>query len=75
MYHRMNNREKNTYVREHLLKALLNMMENTALSDISVSELAQRAGVGRASFYRNFTILEDVLVQEERRLFPDSGRR
>ena len=71
MYHRMhmNNQEKNTYVREHLLKALLKRMEQTGLSGISVSELAQRAGVGRASFYRNFTSIEDILVQEERRLF------
>ena len=65
----MNNQEKNTYVREHILNALLMMLENIPISDIVVSDLVQKAGVGRASFYRNFTSIEDVLVQEDRRLF------
>ena len=69
MYHRMNNREKNTYVRERLLEALLKVMAHTELSGISVSELAQAAGVGRASFYRNYGRVEDILIREERRLF------
>ena len=65
----MNNQEKNTYVREHMLSALMEMLGTTPLSDISVSDLVQKAGVGRASFYRNFTSVEDILIQEESRLF------
>lgn len=65
----MNNQEKNTYVREHMLNALMEMLELIPVSDISVCDLVQRAGVGRASFYRNFASVEDILIQEERRLF------
>ena len=64
----MNNQEKNTYVRSQLLAALLKMMLEQPFADISVSALVNRAQVGRASFYRNFTDKEDVLRQENDRL-------
>ncbi len=64
----MNNREKNTYVRSQILAALLEIMREQPFSDISISALASRAQVGRASFYRNFTDKEDVLRQENDRL-------
>ena len=67
----MNNQEKNSYVREHMLEALMKMLQETPISDITVSDLVQKAGVGRASFYRNFTTVEDILIQEERRLFDE----
>ena len=64
----MNNREKNTYVRSRIISALMAMMQEQPFSDISISALASRAQVGRASFYRNFTDKEDVLRQENDRL-------
>ena len=64
----MNNRQKNSYVRRQILQALLAMMEEQDFPAISVSALTARAGVGRASFYRNFTGKEDVLRQEAARL-------
>ena len=65
----MNNQMKNTYVRAHILNALLMMLKSTPISDIAVSDLVRKAGVGRASFYRNYASIEDILIQEERRLF------
>ena len=47
----MNNQEKNTYIREQLTKALIQLLQEKRIEDISVSELTQRAQVGRASFY------------------------
>lgn len=64
----MNNQEKNSYVRKQILCTLLNMMNEQDFNSIPVSTLTQRAGVGRASFYRNFTSKEDVLRQEANRL-------
>ena len=64
----MNNQEKNTYVRNQILGALLKMMQEQPFSDISISALVSTAQVGRASFYRNFTDKEDVLRQENDRL-------
>ena len=64
----MNNREKNLYVRERLLTTLLDMMRTQPFDAISVSDLAHTSGVGRASFYRNYTSKEDILQQESARL-------
>lgn len=64
----MNNQEKNTYVRNQILGALLKMMQEQPFADISISALVSTAQVGRASFYRNYTDKEDVLRQENDRL-------
>lgn len=68
MFQLMNNQEKNGYVRKQILCALLDMMNEKDFNSISISALTERAGVGRASFYRNFTGKEDVLRQEADRL-------
>lgn len=62
------NQAKNSYVRTQLLNTLLEMMDGQPFSDIVISTLTQRAGVGRASFYRNYTSKEDILRQEAARL-------
>ena len=64
----MNNQEKNTYVRQHILSALLELMHTQDFVSISIQALVDAAGVGRASFYRNFASKEDVLQQESVRL-------
>lgn len=58
----MSNEGRNTYVVEHLTKALLDLLRDKTLEEISVRELCERAGVGRASFYRNFSRREDILT-------------
>ena len=69
----MNNQEKNTYVREQLTKALIQLLQEKRIEDISVSELTQRAQVGRASFYRNYQSLSDILYQYDRLLVNTWG--
>ena len=64
----MNNQEKNTYVRNQILRALLTLMQEQPFADISISALVSTAQVGRASFYRNYKSKEDVLQQESVRL-------
>ena len=63
-----NNQEKNQYVRSQILKTLLEMMKEQPFDSIVISTLVKRAEVGRASFYRNYTDLPDVLKQESDRL-------
>ncbi len=55
------NEGRNTYVIEHITRALLELLKEKNLSDISISELCDKAEVGRVSFYRNFETKEDVL--------------
>lgn len=69
----MNNQEKNTYVREQLTKALIQLLQEKRIEDISVSELTQRVQVGRASFYRNYQSLSDILYQYDRLLVNTWG--
>lgn len=51
------------YVKKQISKALLLMLHYNHLENISVSALAKSAEVSRASFYRNYKSLNDVLVQ------------
>ena len=44
------------------------------LADISISELTDRAGVGRVSFYRNYQTKEDILREESDRLIQEWGK-
>ena len=77
MYHpmkNMNNQEKNTYVRQHILSALLELMSTQDFAAISIQALVDAAGVGRASFYRNYKSKEDVLRQEAERLMQAWGK-
>ena len=44
------NEGRNTYVIEHITRALLELLKEKNLSDISISELCDKAEVGRVSF-------------------------
>ena len=57
----MSNEGRNTYVIEHITDALLELMQDKPIEDISISELCETAAIGRASFYRNFNSKEDIL--------------
>lgn len=70
----MNNEQKNTYVKKQILTALLDLLKEKPLSDISISELTSRAEIGRVSFYRNYQNKEDILKEESDRLIKEWGR-
>lgn len=70
----MNNEQKKTYVKKQLTTALLALLKEKPLSDISISELADRAEVGRVSFYRNYKNKEDILKEESDRLIKEWGK-
>ena len=46
----MSNEGRNAYVIEHLTEALLLLLTKKPMENISISELVDTAGVGRASF-------------------------
>lgn len=47
---------------DSLTEALLQLMEHKKLNEISISELCEKAGVSRISFYRNFDYTSDILT-------------
>lgn len=65
----MSNEGRNIYVIEHITKSLLALLEDKAIENISISELCDNAGIGRASFYRNFNSKEDILRAYINKLF------
>lgn len=48
-------------IREYVTEALLQLLEKKDYDEISVREIAERAGVHRATFYRHFRSKEDIL--------------
>ena len=65
----MSNKGRNAYVIEHITSAMLNLLKGKNIDEISISELTDKARVGRASFYRNFNSKEDVLKAHLDRIF------
>ncbi|MGN1142350.1 MAG: TetR/AcrR family transcriptional regulator [Oliverpabstia sp.] len=57
----MSNEGRNLYVVEHITQAVLKLMQGENLNEISISQICEEAGVGRASFYRNFESKEAVI--------------
>ena len=60
----MSNEGRNLYVVKHITASLFELMKAKHINDISIGALCDTAGVGRASFYRNFDSKEDVIAKE-----------
>ena len=53
--------EEKLSVKEQIKKAFIALLSDKEYSDITVSELAEKAGVSRMSFYRNFGSTDDII--------------
>lgn len=56
---------------ERIYLALITCMKENAYDDITIKDLAEQAHVARATFYRNFDTLDDVLSYEVDRKFDE----
>ncbi|MFV0364668.1 MAG: TetR/AcrR family transcriptional regulator [Suipraeoptans sp.] len=56
------NDKRNAYVIDQITKSFLELLAEMPIDEISISELTNKAGVSRASFYRNFKRKEDILI-------------
>ena len=62
----MNNhphRTENPLLKECLFTALIMLMDQKDFKDIKISEIAQKAGVSRMTYYRTYESKEDILLQ------------
>lgn len=59
---RLSGEESNRISRECLRTALIHLLSEKELQKISVTELVSRAGVSRATFYRNYATKEELLA-------------
>ncbi len=53
----------NEQVKAKIRLTLLELLKEKNALDISVSELTQRAGVSRSSFYRNYSSFEGIIQE------------
>ena len=71
----MNN--KNQGVTELITDNFFALLQRKGFTEISISEIVQHAGVGRASFYRNFSSKEDIAkrwtFEVTKRFLSESG--
>ncbi len=58
-------------VKESIFTALMILMEKKDFREITITEVTKRAGVSRMSFYRYYSILEDVITDYLDELFED----
>lgn len=54
--------QENMRVKMCITDALFDLMQEKSISEITVTEIIRKAGVARASYYRNYESKEDVLV-------------
>lgn len=47
--------------RSYIIEALLQLMERKNYNDITITDIARRAGVNRTTFYRNFSNKDEVI--------------
>lgn len=59
----MDGRKKRTdFLKECIADALIRLLKNKSIEEISVDELTATASVGRATYFRNFTSKTEVLT-------------
>ena len=66
---------KGRNVTTDITDALFELLKTKELSQITVTELIKKAGVCRASFYRNFYLTEDVIRQYGIAMYAEINRR
>lgn len=59
------------YTREWTFEALGKLLEVKSFHDIKISEIIQKAGISRATFYRNFNNKEDIVSYKVKMFFDD----
>lgn len=65
----MQKRKSNAFLKECMADALLSLMESTPISKITVDRITAHAGVGRATWFRNFKDKADALSFKLTRLW------
>ena len=66
--------EANRQTRVSIARALLHLLGSKEFSDITVTDIVEEAHVARASYYRNFSSKEDLLVNAGRLIMDDFGK-
>jgi len=66
-----NNNSQNKITKESIFTALMILMEQKKFNEISITEIAKKAGVSRMAFYRNYNLMEDIIINYLDEFFED----
>mgnify|MGYP001095248823 CR=1 FL=1 len=58
---RLSNAESNKITRVCIETALILLMKDSHISDITITDIVKKAGVSRTAYYRNYSSKEDIL--------------
>lgn len=74
----MKESQRVTITKRMLKEGLLRLLQDRELKSIRVNELCEESGVNRATFYRHYTVPQDVLLELEqdiaRQIFPHAAQ-
>lgn len=77
----MAEKEISTFLMRCMAKALIELLKEKPLSAISVTDITQKAGVSRMTFYRNYSSKEEILdkymdyqFEQFHRMVAENGR-
>jgi len=59
------------YTREWTFEALSKLLEQKTINEIKISEIITKAGISRATFYRNFSSKEDIVIMQIKAFFQE----
>lgn len=62
---------ENQIVQESLFTALIQLMQKKEFHNITITEITEKAGVSRMSYYRNYSSKEDILIKYLDRIFDE----
>lgn len=65
------NKSANRFAKDCMVEALIQLLEKKSIDEISITELTERAGVSRMTYYRNYISIEDVFEQHLKDLIED----
>jgi len=66
-----NTNSQNMITKESIFTALMILMKKKNFKEISITEIAKKAGVSRMAFYRNYNIKEDIIATYIDELFQE----
>lgn len=63
--------QQNKMAKECIFTALMLLMEKKLIVDISITEIAEKAGVSRMAYYRNYIVKEEIITKYLDELFEE----
>ena len=57
-----NNILQNQITKESIFTSLMILMEQKNFKEITITEMTKKAGVSRMAFYRNYNVMEDIII-------------